>query len=311
MDAVDPEPLDPLQGDVALATYPGRTFMQANSQVQYETRDGLTLRADAGGPDGAPLVILLHGGGQTRHSWSGAMRTLVDAGYRVINFDARGHGESDWAADGDYELDARGRDLKAIVGEDACPVALVGASMGGMTSFYAVGHSIVDNVRALILVDIVLSPAAEGVGKIERFMKEHVSGFATLEEAAEAVAAYNPQRPRPGNPAGLMKNLRLRDDGRLYWHWDPRMLEIEPNPDTPDWTDQLLAVSDRVLVPTLLIRGGKSDIVDDEGVAEMCRLVPQTEVLDVAGAGHMVAGDKNDAFNSGVIDFLKRNMPPV
>lgn len=283
--------------------------MQEFSQVQYVTRDGLTLRADAGGPDGAPLVILLHGGGQTRHSWSGAMRTLIDAGYRVINFDARGHGDSDWSADGDYELDARGRDLATVVGDYAGPVALVGASMGGMTSFYAVGHSIVRQVRALILVDIVLSPAAEGVGKIERFMKEHVDGFATLDEAVDAVAAYNPQRPRPRDPAGLMKNLRLRDNGRLYWHWDPRMLDIEPNPDTPDWTDQLLAVSDKVRVPTLLIRGSKSDIVDDEGVAEMCRLVPQTEVLDVAGAGHMVAGDKNDAFNSGVIDFLKRHMP--
>lgn len=285
--------------------------MQEFVQTQCVTRDGLTLIADVGGPDKAPLVILLHGGGQTRHSWSGAMRTLVAAGYRVINFDARGHGDSDWSTDGDYDLDARGRDLAAVVGDTDGPVALVGASMGGMTSFYAVGHSLIRDVRALILVDIVMRPAAEGVDKIERFMKKHVDGFATLDEAADAVAAYNPQRPRPSDPVGLMKNLRPHADGRLYWHWDPRMLEIEPNPDTPDWTDQLLAVSDQVQVPTLLIRGGKSDIVDDEGVAEMSRLVPQTEVLDVAGAGHMVAGDRNDAFNSGVIAFLKRHMPPV
>jgi len=60
----------------------------------------------------------------------------------------------------------------------------------------------------------------------------------------------------------------------------------------------------------LLIRGGFSDIVTDEEVAEMRRLVPQTEVFDVAGAGHMVAGDRNDAFNEGVLTFLRRHHPP-
>lgn len=283
--------------------------MNATTIVEYRTKEGLKLVADVGGPADAPLVVLLHGGGQTRHSWSGAMTILMKAGYRVINFDARGHGESDWSHSGDYDLSARSRDLVTILPGDSVPVALVGASMGGMTSFHAVGSGLVPGVRALIMVDIVMRPAPEGVEKIQNFMAGHVGGFATLDEVADAVAAYNPERPRPSDPSGLMKNLRLRDDGRLYWHWDPRMLDILPNPDTPDWTEQLLAVSDNVTVPTLLIRGGQSDIVDDAGVTEMRSLVPQTEIFDVPGAGHMVVGDRNDAFNKGVIDFLSRHMP--
>jgi pimeloyl-ACP methyl ester carboxylesterase len=102
---------------------------------RFESPDGLGLAADIGGPLDAPAVILLHGGGQTRHSWSGAMRRLIADGYHVVNFDARGHGESDWAPDGDYSLAARASDLNAVISTLRQPVALVGASMGGMTSF--------------------------------------------------------------------------------------------------------------------------------------------------------------------------------
>lgn len=71
----------------------------------------------------------------------------------------------------------------------------------------------------------------------------------------------------------------------------------------------LVRIASRVTLPTLLVQGGQSDIVDDDGVEEMRRLVPQTEILEVGGASHMVAGDRNDAFNRGVIDFLERHMP--
>jgi pimeloyl-ACP methyl ester carboxylesterase len=278
------------------------------TQAEFLTSDGLKLVADVGGPEGAPLVVLLHGGGQTRHSWSSALNGLVGAGYRVINFDARGHGDSDWSKDGNYGLEVRSRDLADVIGEHPGPVALVGASMGGMTSFYAVGQGLVPRVQALIMVDITLRPAAGGVDNIRRFMAGNVEGFASLDEAADAVAAYNPQRPRPSDPSGLMKNLRKQPNGRLRWHWDARMLEIPSSPDTPNWTDELIVVSERVKLPTLLIRGGQSDIVDDAGVEEMLALVPQTEVLTIAGAGHMVAGDRNDVFNSGVIGFLQRHV---
>jgi pimeloyl-ACP methyl ester carboxylesterase len=284
--------------------------MSEFEQRRFVTRDGLGLAADVGGPADAPAVVLLHGGGQTRHSWSGAMRHLVGEGYFVVNLDSRGHGDSDWAPDGEYSLAALAADLEDVLATIDAPAALVGASMGGMTSFYAVGHAERPLARALVMVDIGLQAAPAGAEKIRRFMMANGDGFASLEEASEAVATYNPHRPRNRNPEGLLKNLRLRDDGRYYWHWDPRLIQTSPTPEPPDYIVALRQVSSRVTLPVLLIRGGFSDIVTDEEVAEMRRLVPQTEVFDVAGAGHMVAGDRNDAFNEGVLTFLRRHHPP-
>ncbi len=268
----------------------------------------MVLAVDIVGDSEAPTVILLHGGGQTRHSWRHAVDRLVAAGFRVINYDARGHGDSDWAADGDYSLAALGSDL-AVVLELAGPrVALVGASMGGMTAFHATAIQQPAALRALVMVDIVLRPSQTGVERVRRFMNGHGDGFATLEAAADAVAAYNPERPRPSNPSGLMKNLRRREDGRFYWHWDPRFLSTRPSSEPPQFADTLTGLASRVRVPTLLVRGGKSDIIDDAGVADMKRLVPQTQIYDVADAGHMVVGDNNDPFVVGVVDFLRQHM---
>ncbi len=278
-------------------------------QRRFTTASGITLVADVAGPPDAAAVILSHGGGQTRHSWSGAMRRLVDEGYYVINYDARGHGESDWAPTGEYSVATFADDLLDILATVSGPVALVGASMGGMTSFYAIGRSDHPIARALVMVDIALRPAADGAKKIRSFMMANSDGFASLDEVADAVAAYNPHRPRTRNPQGLLKNLRLRDDGRYYWHWDPRFIRVSPSVEPPDYISALIEVSSRVTLPTLLIRGGFSDIVTDAQIEEMKQLVPQTEFFEVPGAGHMVAGDRNDAFNQGVLGFLRKHHP--
>jgi pimeloyl-ACP methyl ester carboxylesterase len=237
------------------------------------------------------------------------MRRLINDGYHVVNYDARGHGESDWSTEGDYSLDALASDLRVVLAHISSPIALVGASMGGITGFYAIGSSDEPMTCPLVMVDVALRVSSEAVQKILGFMVANPDGFATLEEAAGAVVTYNPERPRASNPQGLLKNLRKRDDGRYHWHWDPRMVEAKPSAGPPDFTATLIAVSDKVKGPVLLIRGGRSDVVTAESTADMQRLVPQTETYEVPGAGHMVAGDQNDAFNQGVLDFLRRHHP--
>jgi pimeloyl-ACP methyl ester carboxylesterase len=140
-------------------------------------------------------------------------------------------------------------------------------------------------------------------------MRAYPDGFASVEEAADAVSTYYPERPRPKDVSGLRKNLRLREDGRFRWHWDPRILDMGQRAEPPGPFETLAMLASKVTLPTLLVRGGKSDIVDDAGVAEMVRLVPQTEIFDVPGAGHMVAGDMNDPFSAGMIAFLERYLP--
>lgn len=283
------------------------TDMRATSIRTYIALDGVQLVADVGGPADAPTIILMHGGGQTRHSWSGATRALIARGYQVVNVDARGHGESDWSSTGAYALDDRVADLRAITDTLSTPFALVGASMGGATAIHAVALGL--RPDAVVLVDIVPHAEQRGIARIADFMSGNIDGFGTLDEAVDAVAAYNPDRPRPSDTSGLMRNLRLKADGRLYWHWDPRILPPEPQ----RVHDQLLASAGQMArhgdLPVLLIRGLQSDVVSDAGVAAFRTMMPQLKVVDVAGAGHMVAGDRNDAFNRGVIDFLGRAMP--
>lgn len=238
------------------------------------------------------------------------MRTLLKAGYRVVSYDARGHGDSEWSSDGAYSIDDLADDLDTVLELVNGPVVLVGASMGGMTAFYAAGRGGRHDIVGLVLVDVVLRPAERGADRIRQFMTAHNDGFESLEAAVDAVAAYNPNRARSSNPQGLLRNLRLRDDGRLYWHWDPRMMRpsgggVEP----PANADRLEAVSGAVRIPTLVVRGQSSDVIDDASLAQMKALVPQTEVALVPGAGHMVVGDHNDAFNAAVISFLSRVLP--
>lgn len=251
--------------------------------------------------------MLMHGGGQTRHSWSGTFEMLVDAGYRVVSYDARGHGESGWSADGIYSYPLRVEDLRAILADTRGPFALIGASMGGVTAMQAVGEGV--RPAALVLVDIVLAPEKVGIERIRNFMLGNPDGFANLEAVVDAVAAYNPHRPRPQNTRGLMRNLREGPDGRLRWHWDPRILPPDADEDLSRIGSVVNVFKSQQDVPLLLVRGVQSDVLSADNVAHFLQTFPQAEVLDVAGAGHMVAGDSNDAFTQGIVDYLRRCLP--
>lgn len=268
---------------------------------------GLRLAGDEWGSPDRPLVILQHGGGQTRHAWKNVGEKLAAAGYRAVAFDARGHGDSDWAPDGRYGQDAMIEDLVSLVAALGNPrPVLVGASMGGGTSLVAIGEEHVD-ATALVMVDIAPRVEADGVARIRAFMNRKPEGFDTLEEVADAIASYQPHRARPRALAGLAKNVRLGDDGRYRWHWDPRFLER-----VIDSHKRLLrfeACAARLRLPVLLVRGGLSDVLTEEGAREFLALCPHAEYVSVGSAGHMIAGDRNDAFGNAVIDFLSRTVP--
>jgi len=277
---------------------------------QFFGANGIRLTGDIGGPVSGPLVVLLHGGGQTRHSWRGAVQELIANGYRAVNLDARGHGDSEWAPDSDYSFGTLALDLENILESFPSRPALVGASMGGATALALVGTRGPRLASALVLVDIVPRMDPQGIAKIENFMSANMNGFASLEEVADAVSDYNPHRLRPKDISGLMRNLRRHSNGRLYWHWDPKFISGLGADEQRRGLEQLTSAADNVRIPTLLMRGLNSDVVTDDGVADVKRRIADLEVFDVVAAGHMIAGDKNDAFNQGLLDFLKRRLPP-
>lgn len=276
--------------------------------VRFQGSGGVTLAAEVGGDRAAIPVILMHGGGQTHHSWGTAARDLVEGGFHVISLDLRGHGESDWSPQGDYSIDAFAADLAAVASTLSSPPALVGASLGGATSLIAVGEGKLA-ARALVLVDVVPKLEREGAERIGEFMGANPHGFANLDEVADAVSRYISHRPRPSNIEGLRRNVRLREDGRLYWHWDPKVIGNIGRREAPiEFRNRLALAAEQVRVPALLVRGKLSEVVSDDGVEDLRRRIPHVEFVDVAGAGHMVAGDDNDAFNSAVESFLARLM---
>ena len=284
-------------------------MIQAFEPRTFVRPDGLRICGDVGGTVGAPVVLLMHGGGQTRRSWHAAAREFASAGYYVVNLDARGHGESDWALDGRYSLDVLAADVGAVLDVLPGPFALVGASMGGVTALHLAASPGLRRIAAIVMVDIVPRVEQQGSDRIRAFMRANPDGFATLEEAIDAVAAYYPHRPRPDDPSGLRTNLRRRADDRLYWHWDPRLIDGPYPLEPPAFSDPLLEASRGVRIPVMLVRGLRSDIVSDAGVEEFRGVIPHLEVCEISQAGHMVAGDRNDAFNAGVLSFLRRHFP--
>ncbi|WP_280492547.1 alpha/beta fold hydrolase [Nocardia asiatica] len=272
------------------------------SRLRLRGSGGIELAADQFGPVDGPLVVFLHGGGQTRHSWKQTGARLGASGMRVVTVDARGHGDSAWAPDRDYRRQTMVDDLLLVLDQLGAPAVVVGASMGGITGLLATARPGGDAISALVLVDIVTRPEPEGVARVIDFLGKHRDGFDTLEQAADAVADYLPHRPRPKNTDGLLRNLRERD-GRWYWHWDPDMLGDRPE-DPSAMIEPMEDAARALRIPVLLVRGMRSDVVSAEGAEAFQRLVPHAQLVEIGGAAHTAAGDDNDSFTDAVAKFV-------
>ncbi|MCP9274545.1 alpha/beta fold hydrolase [Mycolicibacterium arenosum] len=274
--------------------------------------DGVRIVSDRLGDPDAPAVVFLHGGGQTRRSWGKAAAAVAARDWQAVTVDFRGHGESDWSDEGDYRVTTFAADVIDVLSALPPRPVLVGASLGGFTSMLLAGELAPNTVRAVVLVDIVPDMDPSGASRIHDFMHDRMtSGFGSLDEVADAVQAYNPHRPRPTDLDGLRANLRERD-GRFFWHWDPKFIDgtsaLPPVEVTE--VDRCHAAVDAILrdgVPMLLVRGQMSDLVTEDRAQAFLARFPAVEFVDVGGAGHMVAGDRNDLFADAVVEFLVRH----
>jgi pimeloyl-ACP methyl ester carboxylesterase len=265
---------------------------------------GLTIAADRwgkGNPKGR--MILLHGGGQTRHSWARTARNLARDGWDCVNFDLRGHGDSGW---GNYRMSDFVADARAVAEAIGGPAVLVGASLGGLVSLLTAAER-PELVRALVLVDISTHMEPVGLERIKSFLTAYPDGFASLEEVAVAIQGYNPGRKRDTNLAGLTKNVRQRPDGRWHWHWDPALVGQLFDNAGAEAVGRIKQAARKVEAPTLMIRAEGSDIVSDASQDELKALIPHVECVTIAKTGHMLVGDDNDAFSQALKPFLERS----
>ena len=278
-------------------------------RIDFEGAEKNRLSADLWDGRGHP-VIFLHGGGQTRRAWDATARRVAQHGMRAISVDQRGHGESEWVKSGNYTFADYAADVVALVRQvaarfHAAPSA-VGASLGGLACLLAEVRS-GPLLESLVLVDVTPRMDPTGVERIHGFMGARMEeGFASLEEAADAIAAYLPHRKRPTSLDGLRKNLRLDADGRYRWHWDPAFMKSECGiaADQAALLEEIVAALPRLRLPQLLVRGMQSELVHESFAREYVSMAPAAAYVDVGGAGHMVAGDRNDVFSEAVLDFL-------
>ena len=271
--------------------------------------DGVQLAVESFGDATLPELVFAHGFGQTRQAWGMTAQNMASLGWHCVTADARGHGESGWRDDGHYDFTQFIDDLVCVAGASTGPGVhvhdekpiLIGASMGGLLGIRAQAEHA--PFRALVLVDITPRWEAAGVERILTFMRAHPQGFGSVEEAADAIAHYLPHRTERKSPERLRSMLVPAANGRLRWHWDPRLLD-SIGAAGANQQDHLLEAARQIRVPTLLISGEHSDIVSDSTIEEFLSIVPHARHVRVARATHMVVGDRNDAFTDAVQQFI-------
>lgn len=298
------------------------------TELRLPVSPGGDLVCDLYGRAIDPVVLFLHGGGQTRHTWDRSALEFAAQGYCAILVDMKGHGESAWDMRNDvsdqdrYSLTAYSEDIDRIVKylklqEHPRGYAIIGASLGGISTLES--KIAFPNARAVVLVDIIPEMEAAGVNRVISWMRETgESGFASLEEAANAIAAYNPNRPaRPIEDVmlGLQKNLRQTPDGRWVWHWDPKFVQSqvqgpEAKTDLQNYKNKITAAAAESQTPCLLVRGRQTDLVSEEAAEEFVKVMPNARYVNVENAAHMVVGDRNDAFAREAIGFLGEYLTP-
>jgi pimeloyl-ACP methyl ester carboxylesterase len=227
----------------------------------------------------------------------------LGADHYVLAPDLPGHGDSDPMEEfGRHPLAASVQPLLDRFGIRRA--VLIGASLGGMTSItFTASHA--DVVEGIVLIDVGHRLEEEGVRKIIGFMQAHDS-FASLEDAANEISAYLPNR-KEIRPESLSRNLRQRPDGRWVWkHSLGRRLNIEGGLGD-NWRTILEGLEEEAAglrCPVLVLRGAMSDVLSGEGAEEVAAVIPHARLETVDKAGHLAAGDNPASTVSLVRGFL-------
>ena len=249
----------------------------------------------------APSLILLHGFTGHARTWDHVAAPLADR-FRVLALDQRGHGDSDWALDGDYRIASMARDLAAFA-EALCPApfGLVGLSMGGRVAMaYAGSHP--GRVERLVLVDIGPEIAPDGLTRIRTTVGNIPDELASEEQAYLLLRAASPRYSEPLLRHRIKHGFHRLPDGRLAWKYDKvlRAQAREDLRDVPDlWPD--LA---RIDCPTLIVRGIESDVLSPQIAKRMLETLKNGRLVEIPDAGHTVPGDQPEAFLAALRTFL-------
>jgi pimeloyl-ACP methyl ester carboxylesterase len=266
---------------------------------------GLRLFCREWGRTDAPPLVLLHGLRGFSGTWRALAAALSDR-FRLIAFDQRGRGESDWDPQHNYYTDTYLSDLESVVDQlELARFGLLGHSMGGTTSYvYAARHP--ERLAALVIEDIAPGSSVSGAGaqRIVREMQSMPPGFASWTEARQYWRALRPSLSAAAIEQRVVESLREAPTGRIVWRYDAegiRQTRVAPDPAR---AVDLWPIIEQIKTPTLIVRGDASDFCPASTVMMMCERNPNIRAVTIAGAGHYVHDDAPAEFNSHVREFL-------
>ena len=284
----------------------------AFAERRWTTADGLTLfardHAPAGGPARLP-VIAIHGLTRNSADFGGIAPLIAAGGCRVLAVDVRGRGRSDRATDPmTYTPDVYARDVQALMHQLGIERAVfMGTSMGGLITMALAGQAS-KKVAAAILNDIGPEVSPEGLARIAAYSGQPVD-TPTWAEAADYARRINevafPHYSDADWAAFARRIFREGTEGSPVLDYDP------------DIAVPIRAAGARALVPnlwpmfrslarkrpTLLIRGGTSDLLSAEIAAKMKKAAPDMDYAEAPGVGHAPMLDEPEA-KAAIFEFL-------
>ena len=272
---------------------------------------GLRIHALDWGPAPGPTVVFLHGGGLNAHTWD-VVCDLLREDVRCVAIDLRGHGDSDWDREGDYSLLTHTADLQSAIATLAPDrLVLVGMSLGGLVGLsYAARH----DVPPLALVMVDTGPDGSrpaGRRRLHAFMSG-TDEFATVEEVIGRAMAFNPRRNRDRLRRTLLNNLRQTDRGTWTWKYDPRIRFLSTSTLSEEeiarrWEERrrfLWEAIGLVTCPTLVVRGGQSDMFLDEDAERTAAGLDDGRWIKIEGASHTVQSDRPYELAAAIQEFV-------
>ena len=281
----------------------GVPFTLENEPIDREVKiNGMNFHYLEWGDSSNPLIVMLHGGSQQGHSWDFVSLPLSEH-YHILALDQRGHGDSDWAPDGDYSVEGHQQDIDGFV--DTLGINdfnLIGHSMGGRNSYvWASRHP--DKLRSLVIVDTGPEAQPRGQNRIQNF-RELPDELDSFEEFAGRVQEYT-GRTQEQTLGALKYSIRQRADGKWTWKYD-KLLRTPGQRFRQLTSEQLWEAVGKITCPTLVMRGGDSDIFADETMQKMQLVIPNCTTVTIPRAGHLVAGDNPADFLVAVNELLGR-----
>lgn len=274
----------------------------ASPSDRWYEHDGLRLHYLEWPAKGNRPLILLHGGTQTAHSWDLIALTLHNR-FDVLVPELRGHGDSDWSSEGHYKLSDYVGDLLAFLNRvGRSPVPLVGLSLGARIALAAAAAR-PEAVEKLALIDIGLTRRSNaGRERIQRFRQG--SDELEFDQFVQLARQFNPRRSEEQLRASLRHHLRELPSGLWTWKYD-RRFRTEGKTFTPDRKSSTAALAPKVQVPTLVVRGGDSDVTTADAARKLAEALPNGTFVEIPMAGHTVPGDNPLGFYEVLIRFIR------